>query len=646
MDGSEKILHVMALSLSGAPLDNIDSYKFYLQEQINSAPAQTKLALLPAHSALLLFWKSGLLGNTASLEEALQEYRRRDRELNSLFLQIHSRLALEFDCYLLPGTLVEEEGGKLYQSALLLDPCGETLGKQRQTHLSREEKKQGFSRDVELSVYQTSLGKLGIVVGTDSRYPEVSRILALQGAELICHPGALLTSPYNPWQQAAGMWREVQQNQFFCLESQLCQKIGEKEFCGLSAVHAPCEITPGSSGYLAQGEKGQKAVSADLDFEARERWIQKYPLLSLLNPAAYRDYLPRLYPPEPPETQEEGKKHILPPYHAEGNNRFSSAPRTFTRIRAAAAQVELKPCRDPLEYAADMRRHVEKAASRDASLVVFPENNGLALLGMLPGIKELQEKSPSADSKNSLIDVPVSDIVRSAAPLVEKISLQTFSRLAVAYGLYIMAGSFMVQNRAGQVVNRAYLYGPEGSLLGTQDKVHLFPTELKWGISPARQFQVFPSPIGTLSMPICMDATYFESFRILGLQGAEINMIPIADPGPYNPSLALRGAWARAQELPTYAIRSALVGSFAGFEFSGRAGIFAPLELSPGGDGILAETPEPDGNDMAVAELDLEALRELRSAHPYLGDTNPELYRRYQPFLYRSLSGGSDDSLY
>ncbi len=310
----------------------------------------------------------------------------------------------------------------------------------------------------------------------------------------------------------------------------------------------------------------------------------------------------------------------------------------LTKIQAAAVQVELEPCRDPLDYAAKMQRCVDKAASRGASLVVFPENNGLMLLGMLPVTGDLQREKYPAGSKVPPEELPVEDIIRYSNPFVTRTAHLTFSYLAATYGLYIMAGSFMELDEAARIVNRAYLYDPGGRLMGIQDKVHLFPTELKWGLSPGHNFRVFPSPLGTLSMPVCMDATYFETFRILQLLGAEIIMVPIADTGPYNFSLALRGTWSRVQEVPAYGVRSALVGSFAGFSFSGRAGLFAPLELSPSGDGILAETPEPAGEDMAVAELDLEALREMRSAHPpYLGDTNLDLYRRYQPFLYRSL---------
>ena len=97
------------------------------------------------------------------------------------------------------------------------------------------------------------------------------------------------------------------------------------------------------------------------------------------------------------------------------------------------------------------------------------------------------------------------------------------------------------------------------------------PIEKEWGISRGSKLEVFPTPLGKLAFPVCMDATYFETFRILEKQGAEIVMIPIANPEPYNYGLALRGIWPRVQEAPVYGIKSALVGRVLGFEFTGRA---------------------------------------------------------------------------
>jgi len=311
------------------------------------------------------------------------------------------------------------------------------------------------------------------------------------------------------------------------------------------------------------------------------------------------------------------------------------------KIRVAALQLKLKLLKSPLHFADEMHRQVRKAVDRQARLAVFPEYNSLPLLGMLPGFEKIEEGyrkkaagSPNNGSKkgsedeNSLVDV-----FKYMSPAVQPLVDITFSRLAKAYGIYIMAGSYPLAYNGG-LFNRSFLYGPGGQLIGSQDKVHLFIDEAKWDLKRGSSFSIYETAIGNLALPVCMDATYFETFRILEHKGAEIALLPIADMQEYNYWLALRGIWPRVQESLLYGVKGALVGTLAGLVFSGRAGIFAPLELTPQQDGVLAEVNTDSDEAITVAELDLDALQELRQNHPWR-DTNQALYSRYFPALYR-----------
>jgi predicted amidohydrolase len=91
---------------------------------------------------------------------------------------------------------------------------------QRQTHLTRFELDLKLSRGERLDLFQVDDFCTGLVVGNDARHPEVGRIMALQGADLLLHSGAI-EGDQTCWQQAAGMWAQVQQNQFFTVEAQL-----------------------------------------------------------------------------------------------------------------------------------------------------------------------------------------------------------------------------------------------------------------------------------------------------------------------------------------------------------------------------------------------------------------------------------------
>jgi len=297
-------------------------------------------------------------------------------------------------------------------------------------------------------------------------------------------------------------------------------------------------------------------------------------------------------------------------------------------IKAGAVQLEARLYSDPLDYVDEMCRHTARAAAEGVQLLVFPENNSFQLLGLIPDIADMAEKMNRDDPS-----VKAVHLFRFAGPVINRVALQVFSFLARAHGMYIMAGSFPYPE-AGAVMNRAFLYGPDGVQIGRQDKVHLMPIEHLWGLASGCSFHVFPTPLGRLAMPVCMDASYFETFRILDSQGAEIVMVPIANAEPYNFWPALRGLWARVQESTVYGIKSALVGKLLGFTLTGKAGVFAPLELTPERDGVLSEAPYSDRETLVTAVLDLETLRRLKKNHPYLGDKNPVFAKKNFPSIY------------
>jgi predicted amidohydrolase len=309
------------------------------------------------------------------------------------------------------------------------------------------------------------------------------------------------------------------------------------------------------------------------------------------------------------------------------------------RIRVAALQVNVELCQSPLAFVDLVHRRIREAAAAGAWLVVFPEYLNLLLFGMLPGLEQFEQdyRTETAvvnhDSDQDPADqISLPDLFRFMTPVVLPLLTTLFSELAAAYQLYVMSGSYTIASPKS-IVNRAFLYGPQGESLGSQDKVHLLPIEEEWKLKRGKNFKVFNTAIGRLAMPICMDATYFETFRVLEENGAEIVMLPIANLEAYNYWLALRGIWPRVQESPIFGVKSALVGSIAGLTFTGRAGIFAPLELTANHDGVLAEVDHFDREAMAVADLDLEALDELRCHHPWR-DKNQVLYNHYFPQIY------------
>ena len=119
-------------------------------------------------------------------------------ELPGPVLQPFADLAAELGSHLVLGTYERgPERGVVYNVAVLLGPAGELLGVYRKTHPfggERADRGGWVTPGEDILVVDTPLGRIGVIICFDGDYPELSRIPALAGAELICRPSALLRS--------------------------------------------------------------------------------------------------------------------------------------------------------------------------------------------------------------------------------------------------------------------------------------------------------------------------------------------------------------------------------------------------------------------------------------------------------------------
>lgn len=92
--------------------------------------------------------------------------------------------------------LPERAGGKYYNSAVITGPSG-VIGLYRKSHLFFEEKLFFTSGDTGFKVWDTAIGRIGIMICFDWFFPESMRTLAIAGAEVIAHPSNLVL-PYCP----------------------------------------------------------------------------------------------------------------------------------------------------------------------------------------------------------------------------------------------------------------------------------------------------------------------------------------------------------------------------------------------------------------------------------------------------------------
>jgi len=101
-----------------------------------------------------------------------------------------TNLCRDNDFYLVAG-FAERERDELYNSALLIGPHG-LLCTYRKLHLFNTEKEYFDPGNTPLNTVEIRGAKVGLMICFDWIFPEVARTLALQGANLLCHPSNLV----------------------------------------------------------------------------------------------------------------------------------------------------------------------------------------------------------------------------------------------------------------------------------------------------------------------------------------------------------------------------------------------------------------------------------------------------------------------
>lgn len=311
-------------------------------------------------------------------------------------------------------------------------------------------------------------------------------------------------------------------------------------------------------------------------------------------------------------------------------------------IRVAAVQMCPRLLADARQFADHVYDLARSAVLQGAELVVFPDHVSLSLLTLVPGLSSLTEHASLEEALAAVGEagedgagegsVGIADVVTVATPAFRRLYHATFSTLARRFGVHIAAGGTMLAERDGRVLSVSHLYGPNGRVLVQQAKTHLSALERRWGLGVGDDLRVVETPIGRVALTGSMESAHFEPYRLLDAAGADLALLSGAELGRPQAWRPMRGVWARAQEARLYGVQGALVGEAFGLTFAGPAAIYAPLELTPARDGVLAVAESEDADEVVVADLDIGALRRLRDEQP--NPRNEAMIGHYLPLLY------------
>lgn len=195
--------------------------------------------------------------------------------------------------------------------------------------------------------------------------------------------------------------------------------------------------------------------------------------------------------------------------------------------------------------------------------------------------------------------------------------------LAADLGVWLLIGSAIVKgdDPADQrAANRSILVGPDGEIVASYDKLHVFDVDLPTGerhresesIRPGEQAVVAKTPWGGLGLTVCYDVRFAHLFRALAQAGADMISVPAAFTVPTGQAhweLMLR---ARAVETGAFVMAPAQGGAHA----DGRNTWGHSLVVAPWGE-VIAKL---DHDEPAVlnATLDLDQVARARMAIPQL----------------------------
>ncbi len=143
------------------------------------------------------------------------------------------KLSAEYNLVVV-GSLPEESLGQLYNTAYVID-CGKVAGCYRKLHMFSTMGEDRFLAPGDLTlVVPTSVGKLGVAICYDLRFPELFRKMALEGAEIFCLPAEWPKPRQEHWRTL--LRARAIENQLFVVAANCCGIQGKLDFFGMSLM--------------------------------------------------------------------------------------------------------------------------------------------------------------------------------------------------------------------------------------------------------------------------------------------------------------------------------------------------------------------------------------------------------------------------
>ncbi len=221
---------------------------------------------------------------------------------------------------------------------------------------------------------------------------------------------------------------------------------------------------------------------------------------------------------------------------------------------------------------------------------------------------------------SNMMQLNRTELFKHLVPEESDASLKAYRALAAELNIHLHVGSLAVLATPDRAANRSFLIGPDGNVLASYDKIHMFDIDLPNGESyresanyqPGETAVISDLPWGRVGLTICYDVRFPALYRALAESGAAFLTVPSAftqKTGEAHWHILLR---ARAIENGCFVFAAAQ----GGVHENKRATYGHSLIIDPWGK-VLAEATGAEPG-IIMARIDPARVTEARASVPSL----------------------------
>ena len=157
-------------------------------------------------------------------------------ELHGEFLETFTDTAKKYSVNIVTGTLAERKGGSIYNTAICIDRAGSLKGTYSKTHLFDAFDKcesDTFEKGNEAGIFDLDIGRIGVAICYELRFPEYLRAICSGGAQMLLVPAAFYRPRAETWDIL------IRANALVCMRYMLAVNQYSDECFGHSALADP-----------------------------------------------------------------------------------------------------------------------------------------------------------------------------------------------------------------------------------------------------------------------------------------------------------------------------------------------------------------------------------------------------------------------